>query len=273
MRCSARTILLVSILSACPAALADDVHPFMGSKYWLSLGVYYPNHEFALSVNGSVLGISDEFEFGGKVDDRAALFSGEFGWQFSDNWSLALQYFETERSDRYTAEEQFQWEDLIFDVGVDIKVGTEASITRLVFSRKFIHEGPHDFRLAAGLHRIEFGASIEGIARLNDNSTEFRRSSVDAAAPLPNIGGWYRYSPSDKWMFSLRYDWLSASVNDVSGRVTNGVIGANYSLSENIGIGLNYQRFNLDVKVKDEFWRGRADITYSGPNLYIMGYW
>jgi hypothetical protein len=136
-----------------------------------------------------------------------------------------------------------------------------------------LDEGRHDLRLGLGIHRMTIGASIFGSARLDDQSTEFRTESVKAQAPLPNIGAWYRYSPSDRWVFTLRADWFGASIEDISGELIDLLVGVNFRLTNNIGIGVNYQRLSVNGRVESDGWRGDIDVVYEGPQLIISGYW
>jgi hypothetical protein len=36
--------------------------------------------------------------------------------------------------------------------------------------------------------------------------TGFQRGDVDASAPMPNIGGWYYFSPSKRWLLEARLE-------------------------------------------------------------------
>ena len=47
-----------------------------------------------------------------------------------------------------------------------------------------------------GLHLLDANAEIGGLATLDDQSREFRSSVVCASVPIPNVGTWYRYSPT-----------------------------------------------------------------------------
>ena len=270
-----RTLGCLSILCVTQPAVAQEIHPALTTNWWYNLGVFYPDHEFTVRVNSDILGPGSEISFESDLglNDRAALFNGEIGWQFGERWGTSLQYFETHRTDRYVLEETYQWEDLVFDVGLSIRAGTGASVTRLAFFREFTDPGPHDFRLNLGIHYMTIDAFIAGDARLNDDSVEFRKSEAKSEAPLPNIGAWYRYSPSEKWLFEFRYDYFGADFGDYDGQMMNGVVGANYQIFDRFGIGLAYQRFHIDVRTKEENWKGRVDLTYHGPLLYISGYW
>ena len=272
----ARTYL-VALLVTMPGLTQadDDVHPLMTSKYWGNVGVYFSARDFDASASGSIGGVTRgiDFESSAGLGDRPDLFMAELGWQFSQNWGLALQYFESERSASRTLTESIEWQDLVFDVGVRLEASSGVEITRLFFARRFRDGGPHSLRLGAGLHWLSLSASLAGEATLNDNSREFRRSVVTADIPMPNIGAWYRYSPSRKWMLNARADWLSASVDKYKGGIWNASAGVNFSPWDHFGFGLSYQFFQLDGQIKEDDWRGQIQTKFTGPFVYVSGYW
>ena len=268
---------LIALLLGAPALAAenDDFHPLMSSKYWANVGVYFSARDFEASANGSIAGITESIDFDSRagLDDRPDLFMAEFGWQFSPKWGLALQYFESDRSANRTLNESIEWQDLVFDVGVQIEASTSMEIVRLFFARQFRDRGPHSLRLGAGIHWFSLGASLAGEATLDDLSREFRRSAVTADVPMPNVGAWYRYSASRRWMFNLRADWLSASIDNYSGRIWNAAGGVVFSPWDHVGFGLSYQFFQVDGGLSENSWRGNIRTEFSGPFVYVSGYW
>ena len=270
------TCLIALILTApLVAAEADNVHPLMESKYWGNLGIFFSARDFDASASGSVQGITKDLDFDSStgLDDNPTILMAEFGWQFSPNWGFALQHFRSERSASKTLAESIEWQDLVFDVGVRVDAETSAEITRLFFARRFRDKGPHSLRLGAGIHWLSIGASLAGEATLNDQSKEFRRSVVKADLPMPNIGAWYRYSASRKWMVNVRVDWLSASIDKYKGGIWNATAGASFSPWDHVGFGLNYQFFQLDGRINEDEWRGQMKTSFTGPIIYVTGYW
>ena len=268
-------VFFLNLLLTGFAVAEDEVHPLMTSKYWGNIGVYFSARDFDASASGSIRGITREIDFESRagLGDSPDLFMAELGWQFSSDWGLALQYFESERSASKTLSESIEWQDLVFDVGVRVEAASSVEITRLFFARRFRDDGPHSLRLGAGLHWLKIGASLAGEATLNDLSREFRRSAVATDIPMPNIGAWYRYSPSRRWLFNLRADWLSASVDKYKGGIWNASAGANFNAWDHVGFGLSYQYFQLDGKIKEDNWRGEIQTTFTGPFVYVTGYW
>lgn len=268
---------LIALIFTVPglAAESGDVHPLMTSKYWGNIGVYFSARDFDASADGSLAGVTRSFDFeaGTGLDDRPDLFMAELGWQFTPEWGLALQYFESKRGASKTLTESIEWQDLVFDIGVRVDAETKVEVTRLFFARRFRDKGPHSLRLGAGVHWLSMDASLAGEVTLNDLSREFRRSAVKTDFPMPNIGVWYGYSPSRQWAFNLRADWLSLGIDRYDGRIWNASAGVNFSPWDHVGFGLSYQFFQLQGKIKEDSWRGELKTTFTGPFLYLSGYW
>ena len=268
-------LLLVSFLLLSGTAAAQDVHPAMESKWWLNAGAYLAERDFDASASASVAGINREFDFEGSLglDDAPSVFMAELGWQFAENWGTALQYFRSSRAGSRTLDESFEWQGNTYDVGAVLEAQTKMDITRFFFARRFRDDGPHSLRLGAGIHWLDISAQVAGQARVNDQSTEFRRSVATASVPVPNIGAWYRYSPNNRWLFSARIDWLSASIDKYSGDIWNVSAGFNFRVWEHVGVGASYQYFELSGSLKEDNWRGDIKTTFTGPYLYVSGFW
>jgi len=270
-----KAILCLFAMTLCTVSAAQDTHPLITSKFSVSAGGYYPKRSLDVGARTKVGDFVDVIDFESDLgfDDDDRTFMAELTWQFGENWGLGTQFFRSGRKGSKALEKTIQWQDLLFNAGVNVDAATEFSLTRVFFARRFRDNGPHDLGLGAGFHWFDLETSLSGVAQLEDLTTEFKTSGVSASVPVPNVGVWYRYSASDRWMFSFRADWLSASVGDVSGRILNVSGGVNVSLFRNFGIGLNYQLFDLDASITDSLWKAKLVNHYEGPFLYISAYW
>ena len=268
-------IIVAAPFSTALPTLAQDAHPMLDSTVWLSVGEYFPERDFSASARGSLSrsarGIDFEKALGMK--DAQQLGTIELGWQFGEKWGLAAQHFRSQRDASAQVEVPIEWQDVTFDLGIELQSRTYFDVTRFVVTRQFRDRGPHSLQLAAGFHYLDVGVRLAGDARLADDSVEFRRSVVSASAPVPNVGIWYRYSSSPRWLVSARADWLSASIGDISGRILNAAVSANYSLGEHFGIGLAYQFFELAGATHESNWRGDIASRFNGPNLQLSAFW
>ncbi len=268
---------LALIIACAPAsANADDVHPMMTSEYWVHLGAFFAARDLDISAQGSVLGPLTpmvDFETSVDADDKPDLFTIEAGWQFTQTWSLGLQHFGAARSGSKVIDERIEWDDLVFDVGASVYGRSDVEITRAFFSRKFRGDGPHSLQLGAGFHYLKLAVEYGGEARIDDQTTSFDSSRKSTSTPVPNVGAWYRYSPSERWMLSTRIDWFSASIGDIDGGIWNVAAGAHYSFGKHFGVGLTYQFFEVDITLNETAWRGDVRARFAGPNLLFSGYW
>ena len=251
------------------------MHPYLTEKFFVDLGGYFPNREVQFQVNGTLDTPNDlidfETEFG--LDGSDQTFSLNFGWRFGEKWKLAAQYFAASNGRDTVLEEDIEWGDVVFEQGSNASVGTDFSLLRIFFARNFETSERQRFGVGAGIHWLELGAFIEGNAIIAGGANMFRRESVSAAAPLPNIGVWYMYSMSPNWAFKARVDWLDVDVGDYAGSLLNASIGVNYQLVEHVGVGLNYNYLDLDGSVQKSNWRGDLDISYEGLYVDLSIYW
>jgi hypothetical protein len=66
---------------------------------------------------------------------------------------------------------------------------------------------------------------------------------------------------------------LDVDVGDYGGSLLNASVGVNYQVVRHVGIGLNYNHFDLDITVDKSDWRGRVRSTYNGWYANISIYW
>ena len=270
-------LTLLGYLFAASLACADDRHPALDSKFYVSVGGYFASRVFNASAEGSVTPTMPtpyvDFDSGVKVDDSPQLVIVEFRWQFSEKWDLGLQYFSATRDTQRTLDGTIEWDGVTYEVGANVAAETSVDITRIVFSRQFRQKDGHDFRLTGGLHWIEVSAQIGGDATLDDGTTSFTTSKASASLPIPNVGALYQYSPSQKWLLSARFDWFSADIGDYSGGIWNANLGANYQVAKHIGVGLGYQFFQIDGTLNEDRWQGDLKVRFSGPTFQVSGFW
>lgn len=268
-------LLWVSGSSLLYAQESEDVHPYLTETFFVDLGVYFPDRETKLGVDGGLSGINSDFEFeratGINTDDET--FSMDFGWGFGKKWALYAQYFKSSGATGAALTEDVEWGDYVFEVGSNVLAAQEFSVTRLFFGYEFDSSARHDFGLGLGLHQLKLRASIEGDAVINGVPIGNRSEFVAHDQFLPNIGIWYKYSISPKWAFRIRYDWMDASIDKYDGILTNRSVGFNYRFTDKFGIGVNYQGVKLAVTINKPSWRGRLEQRIEGGFVYLSIFW
>jgi hypothetical protein len=266
-------ILLASLICITTVQAEEEYHPFLTDNFNIDVGAFWPNINLDLKVNGSSPGEEIDFDEALNIEDYQAAGSINFRWRFGEKWSFWVQAWKTNSSGVATLKKDIEWADVIFKSGTFVKGGLNLSGARLFFGREFSIGPQHEFGMGAGLHWMGLDTFIKGEVLINDGSIEFQRKSVSADIPLPNIGIWYMYSWSPKWIFQSRLDWLSASIGEYSGGLWDVQAGVNYQAFRNIGFGLYYKAFLLNVDIKKNNWKGSADLNQSGPLLTMTATW
>lgn len=273
-------ILLTCMLMVAGHTFADpqevrDVHPILTDKFVLGAGIFFPDRDFRIHVDGNTAGINPDIDFENEfgLSKSDEVFALEFGWRFGKKWSLLTQYFEASGSRTAVLDEDIEWRDVVFVAGSSATAGQEFSVLRMFFGRRFDTSERHDIGIGAGLHWFEITALLEGNIIVGGQGNQFRRESVEAKAPMPNVGLWYNFSLTPKWALTSRLDYLGVDIGDFSGELVNLGLGVNYRAFENFGFGLNYNYLELDLTITKPDWRGGTETTYKGLFLHASAYW
>jgi hypothetical protein len=240
------------------------------------LGNYWPSYKHEIGADPNTGGSSGE-----SLDEPDSLSIGllNFHWRYTKNWSFQGTYWDVDSESEKILTKDFEFQDRVFLKGSFVRSGVDTSITRLFWGRSFFRKPSTDWGVGLGLHWLDIDAFVEGQILIKPPplppapSLEFRREGASASAPLPNLGIWYMYSWSPKWVVTTRLDWLDVTYEEFSGSMTDLSVGVNYQMSDHFGIGLAVNAFRLDVQVDGTNWRGSLVNEQIGPRLNLTWNW
>ncbi len=266
---------LVSVSTGIANAQESDssgkYHPFLSDNINIGLGVYRPSQKRRIGADPNDGGSSGE-----SLDASDSQSTGllNFRWRFTKNWSFQGTYWSTDSESEATLTEDFEFQGQVFQKDSFIKSEIDTSITRLFWGRSFFRKPSTDWGVGLGLHWLAIDVFLEGqILAIPGPGLEFRRESASASVPLPNLGIWYMYSWSPKWVVTTRLDWLDITVEEFSGSLYDLSVGVNYQMSDHFGIGLAVNAFRLDVGVDRTDWTGELVLEQIGPRLNLTWNW
>lgn len=266
------TFLLFLIISQYSFAQTNDsfkAHPMMTDKFEVSFGLFFPEESFKLKVNGE--NPEDEIDFNSQFDHENSFttYFFNFGWHFANRWKLSAEYFGLKNRYKDELKKDFKIGELVFEKGSSVEIGTGWKLARLYLSWSAVKNLKHELGLGLGAHVVRVDAYIEGEVLTNIGDVEFEKSSVKATVPLPNIGIWYLYAPSYRWLFSMRVDWFAINVSDYGGSLWNLAPGVSYQVLKNLGLGLSYRYFDISAQMNESDWKGQLNLIHKGPLLSI----
>ena len=267
------------LLSTAPGVLlaqADDYHPYVSDNFTASLGAMRSSNSFnfesdAIGDPGDDIDFDDSLN----VSDHSTFFNGQIRWKFGkeQKWALSAQYFSNNAKGDAVLTEPIEWDGYTFEEGTFVGAGVKLAVTRLFIGRNFIKSEQTEFGIGIGIHNLDMSAYIEGEAVLEGEPQGLQRVKVGDNQPLPNIGGWYNYSPAKKWLIHARVDWISANIGDYDGTLWNASLGVAYQPWRHVGFDLYWQYFGVDLKVDKDDWKGGVNMDYSGPVVGMTFSW
>jgi len=269
------SLLMAMLAGVAIARESDDsfaYHPFLSDRFHLSIGGFWPDKSLKISVDGSDPSKDIDFEEDLGYDDSGWTSTLNFRWRYSKNWSLSGQYWGFDSEESVILTDDIEWEDVIFMESTYARSGIDFSVTRFFLGRSVWKNPGHELGLGGGIHWLDFDIFIEGQIE-SDSGTKFSHESADSSGPLPNIGAWYMYSWSPKWLAHARLDWLRATVGEYSGGLWHAQAGIHYQISRTFGIGLAYSNFTIDLDVDESDWHGHIETRQHGPRLELTASW
>ncbi|MBT8182144.1 MAG: hypothetical protein KJO53_11210 [Eudoraea sp.] len=272
-------IICLVIFSSAFSQNEDDKHPQLKDRFIIGAGMYFPARDVKLGVEGnfSIEEIEDleEIDF----DETLGLKEGEntfnlsFMWRFSRNklWSVRGDYFKvgTERS--VILDEEIEWDDIVYPVGGEAKVSYGIALYRVFFGRAISTGQKHELGGGLGIHGLKVSASVEGEGFIGETSAGFNRSEVEAFLPLPNIGFWYTWAPTNRWAFSANLDWFGIKIDNISGGLWNVSPGVTFQIIRNLALTANYQFLNFNANIDESNFKGSFDLSFNGPSIRLVG--
>lgn len=272
------TICLV-IFSSAFSQNEDDKHSLLKDKYFIGAGWYFPARDVKLGVEGSVeIGEIEEIE-DIDVDETLGLRQGDntfnfnFFWRFSRNklWSVRGEYFKVGTERNVILDDPIEWDEVTYPVGIEVKGAYTISLYRVFFGRAISTGQKHELGGGLGIHGLNVKASIEGEGFIGGTSGGFNKSDVEVFLPLPNIGFWYIWAPTDRWAFSGSIDWFGIKIDNITGGLWNVSPGITFQIIRNLAVSGSYQFLNFNADIDGDNFKGSFDLQFSGPALRLVG--
>lgn len=142
-------------------------------------------------------------------------------------------------------------------------------IVELAYECTVLKRPTYEVAASLGVHYT--ARSAELIATLTSAGAGSRTVGGEAPvdAPLPVVGLRGLWHLGKNVYLDAQVQYFSLTVNDIAGSLSNQRAALIWQPTSRWGVGLGYDAFEVDVKLKDGDFRGTVDWAYRGPQIFV----
>ena len=253
-----------------PAALAEDSPNLLEDTFTTSLGMFILDSETTIRLDGRGGSVGTEFDweegFGGSDGSR---FRWDGSWRFADRHKVRGMWFNFSRDRTESFDRVIDWGDATFPVGVDITGSMEFDIYELAYEYAFLQRDNLELSGSIGFHLAKFALGMRadvdtggggGTAEIGDEG--------ELSAPLPVLGGRAIWHISGDFWLDAMVQFFALEYENVDGRLIDTRIGFLWQPKDWLGVGIGYNRFDMDVDVDRSKMHGSLEWVYDGPQIF-----
>ena len=270
-----RSLLLIFSVVFCPPALAEgndiSLRGFERAEFRAGLYQISARTRVRVDGNGGNIGTTLNFEDDLNIprDDSTGFFGARL--RVKSRHFFEYEHFGLSRAGAQTLTGEIEFDDTVFPVGADVRSFFDIKVNRLGYTYALAVTPTFGIGLSGGIHVTEIDTGITEVTI----DTPFALENTEIAkvtAPLPVIGVTGAWRISENWrvkgrlqLFRLQFDGIAGQLDHVSLTMEN-------TTFKNVGFGLGWDLFALDVSMKEQYWNGKVDFRFSGPMIFLMGY-
>lgn len=253
---------LVGVLAFSGIASAQDIAT---ESIAFHVGMYLPTISTQLSVNpagGTGSTVNLEQDLG--LSDRTSSPILDINWRFAQHHRLEFMYFELLRTSTKVIDREIILGGQTYPINTTVTSKMRNQIGALTYYYSLMQSSKYEFALGLGVHNTIFKPSLSSSA-----GTIATSKRLDVPLPVLAIKG--NMQLGEKWTGAASGKWFGMQLGDIYGGLTVLNIGATYFMTKNWGIEAAYSsnRYKFDITRPD--WNGNLNITYSGPQLSLVG--
>ena len=262
------------------AAVAEDQDLALTAEYpgpnlitdtfMATLGVFILNSETTVRLDGAAGEVGTDFDWEENFGDSdGSRFRVDGAWRFADRHKVRGMWFNFSRNRSTEFNEEVDWGDVTFPVDVTVDGLFEFDIYELAYEYAFLRRENLELSGSIGLHLANFkvGMSAEVDTGGGSGSIEIGDDG-ELNAPLPVIGGRAIWRIHGNFWLDAMVQFFALEYENVDGQLIDTRIGVLWQPRNWGGIGIGYNRFDIDVDVERSRYTGKLEWVYDGPQIF-----
>ena len=241
--------------------------PWFVQRFKVSAGLFVPvnNTNIQVSLTGSTSGGTEiDFEDDLGFDKVTPTVLMDFQWRASRRSRFDFSSYLVNRKSTHTLDKDIIFGEDTFKVNSTIHSSFKTGIYRISYGYALISKPKFEAGLLVGLHIV--GAKTD-ISFKGDNLNVAASTDFNVTAPLPDFGIWGGYEFSNRFAMNAEADYLSLTVNDISGKILAYNIVFIYRILDPLHVAVGYTGLNFKVDAIKDHLSGHFKWGYNGPSL------
>jgi hypothetical protein len=259
------------LLLGSPAVIADEAPSLLTDTFQVALGTFIITSEPSVQLKGDT-GSGDTVDFDealGGGDSQRIRFDSF--WRFGDSQrhKLKLIAFDMSRENSRTFDEEIEWGGDIYPVDARIDAEFNFTVIEAAYEYAFVKRDRYELDGSIGLHYTSMDSSLKAKAEFSGGTlTEDISNSASADLPLPAFGLRGIWDLTHNFWLDATAQYFALSIDEFDGSLQDYRVMVTWQPKKWLGIGLGYNRFEVDVDVDKSDFEGSLDWTYSGPMIF-----
>jgi hypothetical protein len=243
--------------------LVQTANAEIDPKFSVSVGAFFTDRDSQTRIDGATNpGTEVDLEGDLGLEKSDTVFRVDAYWRFAEKHRLDFSTFDLSRSATKLIERDIVWDDTTYPVSAEVDVTADLEIYKAAYTWEFLKRGRSFLGATIGIYVADIGASISAESI---GSSE----SDDLTAPLPVVGlrGEYRFA--ERWSIRGSAEVFFIEYGDYDGSLYDLFAGVDFSVTDNIAVGVGFNSVQLDVGVSKAGFQGDLNWQYDGALAYL----
>ena len=246
----------------------QKVAPWYVDRFRLSAGFFVPitNTDLQVGIKGQAAGTPVNLEKDLGYTGGQLTFLANFQWRISRKSRINLNYYNIPRSSTHTLKKDITFKDSTYHVNSTVDTYFNTAIYQVSYGYAIISKPRYEVGVMIGAHIVgaKAGISVAGVSGSASRATDFK-----VTAPLPDLGLWGGYTFSDRFAVNLDIDYLSLTVNNITGSIFAYNLLFMYRAMDKLDISLGYSGLNFKLDAEKKGAVATFKWGYNGPALGV----
>ena len=241
--------------------------PWFVQRFKVSAGLFIPvnNTNIQVSVNGSSTdGTEIDFEDDLGFEKVTPTLLGDFQWRASRRSRFDFSYYLVNRKATHELDRDIIFGEDTFKTNSNVHSFFNTGIYRVSYGYALLSKSKFEAGLLVGVHIVGLKA---GINFNGDNLNGALSTDYKLTAPLPDFGIWGGYEFSKRFAVNMEADFLSLTVNNITGSIVAYNFVLSYRILEPLHVALGYSGLNFKVDAVKDNLSAHLKWGYNGPSL------